>query len=157
MKSQTRCRWVVIGSLLSAAVAAGVGDAGAAGPYRYHAVTPCRVADTRGNGFTGQYGPPMIAGGSTRTITIAGQCGIPAGAAAVAFNLTIVNQTASGDIRVFPAGTAEPLVSTQNWTATTGAIANGAIVALSAGGAATVKIDGYSAVNLIVDVTGYFQ
>jgi hypothetical protein len=34
------------------------------------AVTPCRVADTRGDGFTGQYGPPSIGAGGVRTFTI---------------------------------------------------------------------------------------
>jgi len=128
-----------------------------AGGADFYTVSPCRVADTRGNGFTGQYGPPMIAGGSTRTMTIGGQCGIPSGAVAIVANLTVVNMTAAGDVRVYPAGAAAVLVSTQNWKATTGAIGNFAIVPLSAAGAITVKIDGLSGVNVILDVNGYFK
>ena len=30
-------------------------------PLPFLDVTPCRIADTRGNGFTGAYGPPNLA------------------------------------------------------------------------------------------------
>jgi hypothetical protein len=54
------------------------------GPLPFIPISPCRLADTRGNGFTGQYGPPAITGGGTqRSFDITGQCGIPTGAAAV--------------------------------------------------------------------------
>src|SRR5262249_52861164 len=35
-------------------------------PLPFIAVTPCRVADTRGNGFAGQYGPPALAANANR-------------------------------------------------------------------------------------------
>ena len=38
-------------------------------PLAFTGITPCRVADTRGNGFSGQYGPPKITPAG-RTITI---------------------------------------------------------------------------------------
>jgi hypothetical protein len=44
-------------------------------PSPFIGVTPCRVADTRGNGFTGAYGPPSIGANTTRSFTITGQCG----------------------------------------------------------------------------------
>jgi hypothetical protein len=127
------------------------------GPLSFIAVTPCRVADTRGNGFGGQYGPPSIGGGGVRTFTIGGQCGIPAAAAAVSFNFTILDMSTNGDIRVFPAGGAAPLVSTQNWTPSTGVIANAAATPLGTGNAVSVQIDGLGAVNLIIDVNGYYE
>src|SRR5512144_2089268 len=43
-------------------------------PLPFIAITPCRVADTRGNGFTGAYGPPSIAANTTRTFVIVGRC-----------------------------------------------------------------------------------
>ena len=73
-------------------------------PLPFIGVTPCRVADTRGNGFTGAYGPPALAANATRDFSIAGQCGIPAGAAAVSFNFGALNVGGAGDLRVFPAG-----------------------------------------------------
>ena len=124
-------------------------------PLPLVAITPCRVADTRGNGFSGQYGPPSIPT-STRDFTITGQCGIPSGAAAVSFNFTVVDMTTGGDIRTYPAGGSIPLVSTQNWISTTGAIANAAIVPIGTGGAITIKVDGTGVIDLIIDVNGYF-
>jgi hypothetical protein len=126
------------------------------GPLPFVPVTPCRVADTRGNGFTGAYGPPALAGGATRTFVIGGQCGIPAGAEAVSFNFTILSITTAGDIRVYPDGATMPLVSTQNWIATTGVIANAAITPLGATSGITVHVDGLGTINLIIDVNGYY-
>lgn len=46
-------------------------------PLPFFAITPCRLADTRGNGFVGAYGPPALVANATRSFTITGQCGIP--------------------------------------------------------------------------------
>src|SRR5512132_92170 len=101
-------------------------------PLPFLAVTPCRIADTRGNGFTGAYGPPSLAANTTRTFAIAGHCGIPATAEAVSFNFTALNVSAAGDLRVFPPGI-PPLASTLNYNANTPNIANAAIVPLGVG------------------------
>ena len=129
------------------------------GPFQYYAVTPCRVADTRaGSGFPAGYGPPSIAGGGTqRSFTITGKCGIPAGAQAVSFNFAVFLPSTIGDLRVFPAGGATPLVSTLNWGAGIFALANAAIMPLGAGGAITVRVDGTGTVDIFFDVNGYFQ
>jgi hypothetical protein len=127
------------------------------GTLPFIAVTPCRVADTRGNGFTGAYGPPALGGGATRTFVIGGQCGIPTSAAAVSFNFTILSITTAGDIRVYPDGATMPLVSTQNWIATTGVIANAAITPLGTTHGITVHVDGLGTINLIIDVNGYYS
>ena len=125
-------------------------------PVPFIPVTPCRVADTRGNGFTGAYGTPSLVAFGTRDFTIADQCGIPSGAVAVSFNFTIVNGTQAGDLRFYPTGGSMPLVSTINWGPTTGALANAAVVPLG-GGAITVKNDSAAAVDLIIDVNGYYS
>jgi hypothetical protein len=124
-------------------------------PVPFIAVTPCRVADTRGNGFTGTYGPPSLVANATRNFTITGQCGIPAGAAAVSFNFGALNVGGAGDLRVFPAGGGVPLVSTLNYNASTPNIANGAVVPLGTGGAITVQADAV-AIDLIIDLNGYY-
>lgn len=117
-------------------------------------VTPCRVADTRGNGFVGAYGPPSLVANANRTFVIVGQCGIPTGAAAVSFNFGALNVGGNGDLRVFPAGGGLPLVSTMNYNAFTPNIANAAIVPLGGGGI-TVRADAVP-VDLIIDVNGYY-
>ena len=129
------------------------------GPFQYYAITPCRVADTRaGSGFPAGYGPPSIAGGGTqRSFTITGKCGIPAGVQAVSFNFAVFLPSTIGDLRVFPAGGATPLVSTLNWGAGIFALANAAVMPLGAGGAITVQVDGTGTVDIFFDVNGYFQ
>ena len=125
-------------------------------PLPFIAVNPCRVADTRGNGFTGAYGPPPLAANSIRTFTIAGQCGIPSTAAAVSFNFAALNVSQTGDLRVFPAGGGVPTVSTLNYNANTPNIANAAVVPLGTAGAITVQADA-AAIDLIIDVNGYYD
>src|SRR4029079_5927476 len=111
--------------------------------------------DTRGNGFTGQYGPPALVANATRSFTITGRCGIPASAAAVSFNFAALNVGGAGDLRVFPAGGGVPLVSTLNYDANTPNIANAAIVALGSGGGITMQADAVG-IDLIIDVNGYY-
>ena len=129
------------------------------GPFQYYAVTPCRVADTRAtSGFPAGYGPPSIAGGGTqRSFTITGQCGIPAGAQAVSFNFAVWGPVTRGGLRVFPAGLATPTVSTLNWEANILALANAAVVPLGSGGAITVEVDGAGTVDIFVDINGYYS
>ncbi len=125
-------------------------------PLPFVALTPCRIADTRGNGFAGEYGPPSLIADATRAFTISGRCGIPASAAAVSFNFAALNVGASGDLRVYPSGTAAPVVSTINYDSGTPNIANAAVVPLGTGGAITVQADAAS-IDLIIDVNGYYD
>ena len=130
------------------------------------AITPCRIADTRGNGFTGQAGPPAINTGP-RTFQIAGAvagvpapCGIPAGADAVSFQFTIVFPNTAGNLIAWPAGGTAPTISILNWSAGETALGNGTVVPLSAGGALSVQIN--AAVSnaighLVIDVNGYYS
>ena len=131
-------------------------SATASAPLPFIAITPCRVADTRGNGFTGAYGPPALVANATRSFTITAHCGIPVTAAAVSFNFTALNVGGAGDLRVFPAGGGVPLVSTMNYNANTPNIANAAVVPLGTGGAITVQAD-VVAIDLIIDVNGYYD
>ncbi len=133
----------------------GVSTLSETNPLPFQAVTPCRVADTRGNGFTGQYGPPSLAANATRSFTITGVCGIPASAAAVSFNFAALNVGGAGGLRVFPAGGSVPLVSTLNYNGNTPNIANAAVVPLGTGGEITVQADAVS-IDLIIDVNGYY-
>ena len=130
------------------------------------AVTPCRIADTRGLGFTGQAGPPILDTG-TRTFQISGtvagvpaQCGIPLGADAVSFQFTIVSPNTNGNLIAWPAGGPVPTISVLNWSVGETALGNGTIVPLSAAGALSVRINAAvgSAVGhlVVVDVNGYF-
>ena len=118
-------------------------------------VSPCRVADTRNP--IGPYGGPALAANASRTFVIATQCGIPPTASAVAFNFTVTQPTALGDLRVVPAGVGLPLVSVMNWRPGQ-TRANNAIVSLGSSGDIVAHVDQTSGtVHFIIDVNGYFQ
>jgi len=120
-------------------------------PAQYHTITPCRSADTRS---TAQ---PALAAGASRSFQIGGECGIPEDASAVAFNFTITQPTAAGDLRIFPGDSALPLVSTINYRKNQ-TRANNAVVPLGSGGDITVRVDQASGtVQFVIDVVGYFQ
>jgi hypothetical protein len=130
------------------------------------ATFPCRIADTRGLGFTGQAGPPILDTG-IRTFQVTGtvpglpsQCGIPTGADAVSFQLTIVSPNTNGNLIAWPAGGPIPTISVLNWSAGETALGNGTIVPLSNGGAISVRINaaiGSAVGHLVIDVNGYFS
>src|SRR5215472_8753661 len=101
-------------------------------PLPLIAISPCRLIDTRGNGFTGSYGPPSLASGSPRSFTLTGQCGIAGTAQAVSLNVTVSNTLGPGFIKIFPQGGTSPTVSTLNYIAGQ-TVANAAVVALGAG------------------------
>ncbi|HEY3171919.1 MAG TPA: hypothetical protein VGK86_05005 [Thermoanaerobaculia bacterium] len=121
----------------------------------FHTLMPCRVADTRNS--DGPYGGPALQASMERDFVITGQCGIPASARAVAFNVTVTQPTAQGHIILFPAGTSLPVASALNYRPGQ-TRANNAIVPLGSGGALAV-VCGQSAgtTHFIIDVTGYFE
>lgn len=120
-------------------------------------IPPCRLADTRDATFPAGYGPPALAAGSTRVITLTGRCGIPASAGAVSANLTAVNTKGAGFIATFPTGTVppNPLVSSLNYSAANEVVANAAVILLGSTGQANL-LAGVSTSDLIIDVNGYY-
>jgi hypothetical protein len=115
-------------------------------------LTPCRVADTRGN--QGPLGGPSLQGGKERDFPmLASSCNIPNGAKGYSLNFTVVPKTRLNFLTVWPTGQSQPLVSTLN--APTGTVvANAAVVPAGLSGAISV----YATDNteLIIDIDGYF-
>lgn len=138
---------------------ASVGDA--AGPFQFFSVTPCRIVDTRNPTVPAGTGGPALLSGSPRNFPITGLCGVPASAKAATLNVTLVGPTQDGFLSIWPYNTALPLVSTINAAAGEPAIANGAIVPLTADPSLNISIVYGTATtgtaHVIVDVTGYFQ
>jgi hypothetical protein len=127
----------------------------ASAPFFFVSVTACRMTDTRpGHGFSGQYGPPALPGGTPRDFTIVGQCGIPASAAAVSFNFTVVNAAGSGFMTAFPAGASQPTYATMTFAAGQ-TISNASVTALGSGGAITIATAA-AGFDLVIDVNGYY-
>jgi len=135
-------------------VSRGVSTMGAiTSPLPFIGVTPCRVLDTRNP--VGPFGGPAFSSGQTRSFTIpSGPCtGIPS-AGAYSLNFTVVNMTGFGFLTAWPAGTAQPLVSTLDYVPAEGALANAAIVPASGSGAISVFVS--VGTDVIIDINGYY-
>jgi endosialidase-like protein len=131
----------------------GVTATAAGGESDVVGLTPCRLVDTRGNGFGDPFGPPALVTGVPRDFPLQGQCGIPATAVAVSLNVTATNTLGPGFLLLHPQGGAQPLVSTLNYLAGE-TVANAALVPLGPGGLTVVA--GVSGTDLVLDVNGYF-
>lgn len=128
-----------------------------AGPFQFHSLTPCRAVNTRKPTHV-----PMT-DQETRTFEIQGVCSVPVGAKAVAVNLTAVAPTGIGYLTLFPSGITRPVVSSLNYSAGEPALANGAIVPLADEStydedvSVFAKVEGGGTVDVLIDVTGYFE
>jgi len=122
----------------------------------FYTLTPCRVVDTRSP--TGPLGGPALNAGGDRIFVFAGQCGIPSAARSVAINIAVTQPSPGpGFLSFYPGGTSLPLVSTLNYRSGQ-TRANNAIVSLGAAGDIAVHCGQASGtVQVIIDVSGYFQ
>ncbi len=164
-------RNLTLGALAVACLAPGLAEA-QAGPYQFYAVTPCRAYDTR----TGSTLPLGVIGvGEVRAFKLKGVCGIPSDATAASLNLTVIQPTGFGDLRIAPYNAGAlgdpnsyfPNVSTSNYIYLEN-LANGAIVPLTASPQGPQYYDfmvlgGMCCAvpplqyHLAIDVTGYFK
>jgi hypothetical protein len=122
------------------------------GGLNFYTTAPCRVVDTRNS--AGPFGGPSMAAQQSRTFTLPqGACGLPGSAGAYSLNMTVVPYGPLGYLTVWPAGLAQPVVSTLN--ALKGLPgANTALVAAGAAGAISVYVSNNT--EVVVDVNGYF-
>jgi hypothetical protein len=118
-------------------------------------MTPCRVADTRGD--NGPLGGPYLHNQESRDLPVlTSACNIPATAQAYSLNFTASprNHAHLGYLTVWPTGQNMPVVSTLN--APTGTVtANAAIVPAGQDGDISVYAFGADT-DVIVDIDGYF-
>ena len=124
-------------------------------PLVFVAMTPCRIMDTRpGQGQVGAFGPPTLAGGSTRTVPVPTHptCGVPI-AAAYSINVTVVPPGPLGYLTAWPTGQPRPTVSTLNALAGQ-IVANAAIV--PAGTSGDINIFVTDTTDVVVDINGYY-
>jgi hypothetical protein len=140
-------------ALVSTALAS-TAHAQSSGPYSYYSLTPCRIVDTRY--FTGVNGSPGLTT-ARRDFAIKGNCGVPTTAKAVTINVTVTNASTNSWLTIWPAGTPTPNVSTINFDQTAFALANGAIVGLSANAQDLSVLNANGSCHVLIDVTGYFQ
>lgn len=152
--------WVCVTGGLPAAwrKLAGPGTAGA-----FHALNPIRVYDSR----QALPQPGVLSTGQNRTISVKDARAvnggaititdaIPAGATAVAANITIASSSGGGYLAVNPGGNTVISASTINWSAAGQVLANGVILTLNNERQLTIICDGGGSTQFIVDITGYF-
>jgi hypothetical protein len=121
----------------------------------FYTLTPCRVLDTRDP--DGPYGGPALSAGAPRSFAMAGRCGIPPEADALAVNVTVTQPTAAGFLALYPVGVPPPLASTINYGPGQ-TRANNAIVQLGSGDSIAVVCGQSSGTtHAILDVVGYFR
>jgi len=118
---------------------------------KFFTVSPCRLLDTR----TGS----ALATGQTRTLSVIGLCGIPGTAISIVGNVTAVSPSAGGSLSVAPANAGVTNTSVVSFNAGN-TRASEALIGLSGTGSRAFTIrTGLTpgTVDVIVDVTGYFQ
>jgi hypothetical protein len=129
----------------------------------FHALSPGRVYDSRAAAPS----QGAIGGAQNRTISVADKRDttsgdvsvvdfVPAGATAVAANVTVVSQTGSGFLTINPGGTTTVDSSTINWSATGQVLANGVTLTLNANRELTVVAGGGGSTHFLVDISGYY-
>src|SRR5579872_450338 len=145
---QTGGNYIRLSQLKLTIVTSGSAVAG----LRFVPLAPCRVLDTRN--ATGPYGGPRMAAGGTRDVAVPqSPCGVPGGAQAYSFNVTVVPPGPLGYLTIWPAGLSRPTVSTLN-SLDGRIVANAAIVPTATSGAISLFVS--DATDVILDVNGYF-
>jgi len=117
-------------------------------------ITPTRVLDTRQPGQGGPFGH-----GATRNLRVAGIEAVPAGAVAVAMNVTVTQPTGDGFVTVWPTGKPQPGTSNLNFVAGE-TVPN--LVTIGVGSNGDISIFDYiyaqtGSVHVIVDIVGWYQ
>lgn len=123
---------------------------------KFTPLTPTRVYDADADAAG------RLPAGNSRVVSVAsaqvgGAAVVPAGASAVAYNITVVRPTGPGHLRVMPGNVESTATSAINWATSGEVIANGSVVAL--GGDRTIRV--YNAatvpVRFLIDVVGYYS
>ncbi len=121
----------------------------------FYTVPPCRLVDTRTPGSG-----PALSPASPRLLQVASLCGIPTTAKMVMANVTVVGATGDGHLQAWPADQPKPITSVINFSAGQ-TRANNAILPLSSDGLGMLAVQpvvvGGGTVQLVIDVSGYFQ
>jgi len=137
-------------------------------PAYHQAITPERILDTRAdatNAYSGiaEADTPLGAD-STKTVPIwgdtvtalnSGPSTIPDSATAVAVDVTLTEESANGDLVVYPDGSQRPLTSATNYATGTN-ITGYQVVPIGPDGKIALYNSSTGTTHMLVDITGYF-
>ena len=120
-------------------------------------VPPLRAYDSRIAGRGSSLGGGAQPGGVgvARTVSAGLDRGVPDGATAVAYNLTVTGNSGSGFMAIGPARRAWSGTSAINWSTPT-TVANGAIVGLGPERKVSAFVGGTHSTHVIIDIAGYY-
>lgn len=120
-------------------------------PGTFQALAPTRILDTRSAlGLPGAIGPQQDG-----LLQVTGRGGVPAGATAVALNVTVLNTANPGWLAVYPTDSTLPGVSSVS--AVPGrAVPNLVIARLAADGQLAIRNGNISNADVVADVAGYW-
>lgn len=127
----------------------------------FYPTDPTRVLDTRTvSGGTGAIGTGeknvRIASVARALPTLGGAVQVPAGATAIAFNLTVTATTSEGHLRVYPPGTPLTTASTINWPDAGYSRANGTVGSISPSLEVAIY-NGSTPADALIDTLGYYH
>lgn len=152
-RAATRFAWGAFAAVVASAAAVAVDvpavgvptvEAATTAPAAFEPVTPCRLLDTREGDRLGT--------DDTVDIRVAGRCGVPDDATAVAVTITAVQPAAPGFAVGYPTGTPRPNASSVNFQPGE-VIANLQLLQLGAG---SVTVYSLVATDIVVDVSGAY-
>lgn len=119
----------------------------------FGALVPGRILETRAGESTIDgvaEGSERVAAGKMIDVDVAGRANVPAGATAVAVNVTAIRPSGIGYVTLFPCDGAQPLTSSLNYS-TGGVAGNSAIVKLAVDGSLCAYSQAEA--DLVIDVT----
>ena len=131
----------------------------------FHAIAPMRAYDSRKSAYS-EHG--VIANGTTRLVSVADSHNVadgallvsevvPAGATAIAANVTVTGTTGTGYFCINPGGTTTLGASTINWFGAGQTLANGVVLAVNDNRKVTIVAgNAAGSAHCIIDVTGYW-
>ncbi len=116
-------------------------------------LTPCRLLDTRLPADA-----PRLAAGETRSVIVPGRCGIPVTARAVVVNVTAVQADRTGEVVVLPGDAPTAIANSVSFGAgQTRAAMSIVPLALDGTGTIAIRNDSPGGVDLVLDVSGWFE
>ncbi len=121
----------------------------------FHGLAPCRAIDTRVG--SGPLGGPALMPFVNRIFNLAGVCGIPTGAVSISANVTVTNNSASGELVVFPPDVPQPGTSAISFRAFRTRANNGLVYLAASTPSFSVYNNCIAPVDFVLDVNGYFQ
>jgi hypothetical protein len=145
--------------LANGALAAAIGSSGRVIVGAPSTQGPPTTADLVVATVPGRSAPPRVVAGETVVVPVAGVRGVPVAATSAVLNVTVTNPAGPGFATVWPCDEPRPLASNVNFGSAGTTVANAVVAKIASAGASagSVCLAPSTAIDVIVDVQGYFS